>query len=379
MFCRAAFFVQTPLVVLKKSCYYLRMSRVEHTSPAATGASEAFQEALPKLVVFVNDKFALENRFACDGVACRHMDSTREFTRRFGDLLFGMYSFDLAGHLPEEAAAHIASLDSRGIKPQFVEALLKSWIIAIQCLVRRDAADQLIPAVQNLVQQLPVVYERLQKPPEALPADARPFFELLMAKNRKFAAEHILSRIRDGASIEFVYEGILLPSLERMRLLWLQNKVSAVDERAADDISRYVILRVMDSIFGERRFPFRALVACMPGEQEALDVEVFANFLEIKGWSVYFLGSDVSGEDIMYAIMKNSPQAVVLAVSSIAGLPEAQRLIVQVRDKYPQIKLAVHGRAALLARQSLASRVDLFISGLEDGHSELLKKVISDA
>ena len=355
------------------------MSAAHTNTSAASGANEAFAQALPKLVVFVNDKFALENRFACDGVACRHIEIAREFTRRFGDLLLGVYSFDLVGHLPEEAAAHIASLDSRGIKPQFVEALLKSWIMAIQCLVQRSAADQLIPAVQHLLKHLPALYERLQQPPEALPAEAQPFFDLLMAKNRKFAAEHSLSRIREGASIERVYADILLPALDRMRLLWLQNKVSAVDERAADDISRYVILRVMDSIFGERRFPFRALVACMPGEQEALDVEVFANFLEIKGWSVYFLGSDVSDEDIMYAIMKNSPQAVVLSVSSIAGLPAAQRLIAQIREKYPQMKLAVHGRAALLARESLAAQVDLCISGLEDGHSELLKTVLPDA
>jgi len=355
------------------------MSPAPNTPTAGPGASEAFHQALPRLVVFVNDKFALENRFACDGVACRHMDIAREFTRRFGDLLLGVYSFDLVGHLPEEAAAHIASLDSRGIKPQFVEALLKAWIMAIQCLVKRDAADQLIPAVQQLLNSLPEIYTRLQQQPGDLSAESQPFFDLLMVKNRKFAAEHILSRIRDGAPIERVYADIMLPAPERMHLLWLQNKVSAVDERAADDISRYVILRVMDSIFGERRFPFRALVACMPGEQEALDVEVFANFLEIKGWSVYFLGSDVSDEDIMYAIMKNSPQAVVLSVSSIAGLPEAQRLIDQIRQKYPQIQLAVHGRAALLARQRLASHVDVFISGLEDGHSELLKKVIPDA
>ena len=350
-------------------------------APPSTAASPAlaFGQALSKLVVFVNDKFALENRFACDGTAFRHMEIVREFTRRFGDLLLGVYSFDLVAHLPQEAAFHIASLDSRGIQPQFVEALLKFWIMAIQCLVKRDAADQLIPAVQQLLKQLPFLYERLQQPPEVLPAEAQPFFDLLMAKNRKFAAEHILSRIREGASIERVYADILLPALDRMRLLWLQNKVSAVDERAADDISRYVILRVMDSIFGERRFPFRALVACMPGEQEALDVEVFANFLEIKGWSIYFLGSDVSDEDIMYAIMKNSPQAVVLSVSSIAGLPETQRVIARIREKYPQMKLAVHGRAALLARERLAGRVDLFISGLEEGHSELLKKVLPDA
>ena len=345
----------------------------------AANAAPAFEEALPKLVVFVSDKFALEDRFACAEAASKHLETVRDFIRSFGDLLLGIYSFDLGDRLMQESAALVLSLVSRGIKPESVTVLLKSWILAIQCLIKRDAADRLIPPLQQLVKDLPAMYETVNQPLEALPAEIQAFFDLLMAKNRKFAAELILSRIRDGASIERVYEQLLLPALERMRLLWLQNRVSAVDERAADDISRYVILRVMDSIFSERRYPFKALVACMPGEQEALDVEVFANFLEIKGWSVYFLGSDVSVADIMYAVMKNSPQAVVLSVSSIAGLPEAWRLIAQIREKYPHIKIALQGRAAILARERLSASADLAISALEQGHSELLQKVLSDA
>lgn len=348
---------------------------------AITGAdaAQAFGQALPKLVVFVNDKFALENRFACEDGACRHMETARDFTRRFGDLLLGVYSFGLGASLAQEAAAHIVSLESRGIRPDAVEALLKSWILAIQCLVRRAAAELLVAPLQQLVNNLPALYAAMKEPPPALPEGLGAFFDLLMAKDRKFAAEFILGRIRDGASIERVYEDVLLPALERMRLLWLQNRVSAVDERAAVDICRYVILRVIDSIFGERRYPFKALVACMPCEDDTLGAEVFANFLAIKGWSVSFLGSGVPADDIMYAVLKNSPQAVVLSSASVAGLPAMRGLVDGIREKYPQMKIAVHGRAACLVRAQLAPLVDLVAAGFEEAHAALLQEVLPRA
>ncbi len=347
-----------------------------------TGTAEAsreFEQALPKLVVFVSDKFALDNRFACPEGACKSMETAREFTRRFGDLLLGIYGFDLGGSLTQEATPLILSLVSRGIKPDSAASLLQAWILAIQCLLKRDAAERLIPPLQRLARDLPCVCEVLKQQPQAQTGDLDQFFNLLMAKDRKFAAELILSRIRGGDSIEQVYGGLLLPALEKIRLLWLQNRASAVDERAAADICRYIILRVVDSIFGERRYPFKAMVACMPGEQETLGAEVLANFLAIKGWSALFLGSGIPPEDIMYAVLKNGPQAVVLSSPSVAGLPQARSLAAQIREKYPQIKIAAHGRAALLASRQLSPLVDLVADDLEGAHEALLKEVLPHA
>lgn len=351
------------------------------TGPDSTAANAAlaFGKALPGLIVFVNDKLALENRFACAEGGCRHMETAHDFTRRFGELLLGIYSFGLGGCLTRESAAYILSLESRGIKSDSVMILLQAWILAIQCQVKRDAADQLIPPLQQLVKDLPGLYAAMQEPPQELPPQLESFFDLLMTKNRKFAAEFILSRIRDGASIESVYEDVLLPALARMRHLWLQNRVSAVDERGAADICRYIILRVIDSIFGERRYPFKALVACMPGDEDTLGAEVFANFLTIKGWSVAFLGSGIPSDDIMYAVLKNSPQAVVLSSASVTGLPQTRSLIAEIREKYPHIKIAVHGRAALLVREQLAPLVDLVAVGFEEAHEALLAEVLPRA
>lgn len=339
---------------------------------------EAFSRSLPKLLVFVNDKFLLENRFACDG-SCPSVELIRNFNRDFGELLLGIYAFSLYEHLADEFTGKIAALASRGITRTAVESLLKSWILAVQCLVKRPAADHLIPPIEWLHHNLPVVYEHLEEDAPPLDDALQQYFALLLAKNRKFSAEYILSRIRGGSSIETVYASILLPVLQRIRLLWKKNALSAADEHTAEDICRYVILRVVDSVFGERRYPFKALVACMQGEENMLSAEVFANFLEIKGWAVAFIGHDAPDDDILHAIITNTPQVFVLSTSSISRLPAAKNLITKVRRELPQIKIVAEGRAVMFAQSCFRELADALISGFEDGHTTMLDLVIPHA
>jgi methanogenic corrinoid protein MtbC1 len=339
---------------------------------------EAFSLSLPKLLVFVNDKFLLENRFVCDG-ACSNVELIKSFNRDFGELLLGIYSFSLYEHLADEFTGQIAALAGRGITRAAVESLLKAWTLAVQCLVKRPAADHLIPPIEWLHHNLQVVYEHLDEDPLPLDEPLRQYFDLLLAKNRKFAAEYVLSHIRNGFTIENVYASVLLPVLQRIRLLWKKNALSAADAHTAEDICRYVILRVVDSVFGERRYPFKALVACMQGEENMLSAEVFANFLEIKGWAVSFIGHDAPDEDILHAMITNNPQVFVLSASSISRLPAAKSLIPKVRRDLPQIKIVAEGRAVMFAQNDFKDLTDALISGFEDGHKTMLELVIPHA
>ena len=373
-----------PFLVVRKILCYLKcmnphaLPELKLSSPLSQDDTDAFREALPKLLIFVHDKFLLDSRAAC-GEACRSIDLLTKFNFNFGGLLLGTYEFGLYGCLADELALQIAELDSRGIKRAHVESLLKSWMLAIQSLVKRRAADRLIPALEWLHQNSGLLYEKLSAQAPPLDETGRAFFDLLMAKNRKFAAEYILARIRDGRSIESVYAAIVLPALQHIRFLWIKNSISAADEHAAGDICRYIIFRIIDSIFGERQYPFKALVACMQGEENVLGAEVLANFLEIKGWVVSFLGHDASDEDIVHALSTSSPQVAVLSVSSISRLPAAKSLIQEIRKAVPQVKIILEGRAALLARQAFQPLSDGIISGFEEGHAAMLTLVTAHA
>jgi methanogenic corrinoid protein MtbC1 len=117
----------------------------------------------------------------------------------------------------------------------------------------------------------------------------------------------------------------------------------------------------------------------MPGERDVLSGEIFANYIEIKGWSVYFIGQTVSGEEVIHAIQKNKPQVLVLSIASIASLPEAKALISQIRQFFPKVKVVMEGRAALLAQQKLQSEVDTLVSDFEEGHTKMLNLVMPNA
>jgi len=256
---------------------------------------------------------------------------------------------------------------------------LKAWILGINSMIRRPESAELVQPLDCLHRYLPMVFAQMEAQEPVPEEKAGQFVEHLLRKNRKFAAEFIIAIIREGATIEQAYTQVLLPALTRVRHLWRKNKVSAADVYVATDICRYIMFRVMDSIFGERKYPFKALVACVPDEEDVLGSEVFANYLEIKGWSVSYIGHGFSAEDILHAIDIGKPQVVVLSAASISWLPSTRKLIRQIRASAPQVKLFLEGRAVQLSRSAFEPLAEGIVSGFDAGHAALLEAVVPHA
>ncbi len=342
-------------------------------------AVEAFRRALPKLIIFTNEKLSLEFRFAGQGSNRHRIDLLEHCNTRFGHLLLGVFEFSLYENLAKEFIEYSITLESRGFKLTVVESMVKAWLMGIQCTVAHPADEELLPPLEWLLRNLPQLYKHTETVIPEPDKNTQKFLDFILQKNRKFATESLLALIRGGSSIEEVFASVLLPALEHIRLLWRQNSISVADEHVATDICRYVMFRVIDSIFGERKYPYKALVTCMPSETDLLGGELFANYIEIKGWSVYFIGQTATADEIIHAVQKNRPQVVVLSVASIACLPEAGRLINNIRASITDVKIVAEGRACLLARERLEPLVDATVISLEDGHAKMLNMVMPHA
>jgi methanogenic corrinoid protein MtbC1 len=347
--------------------------------PVSRTAFDLFCQHLPKLLVFVSEKFQLENKYLCEDASCTRMDLVEDFNRKFGQLLAGIYDFSLFEYFADEFSWLVAEHESRGLKRTFLESDLKAWILGINSMIKRPESAELVQPIDCLHRYMPAVYAQLEAGEIEIDIKAAQFVDQLLRKNRKFASESLLALIREGLTIEQAYANVLLPALNRVRHLWRKNQISAADVYVATDICRYTIFRVMDSIFGERKYPFKALVACVPDEEDVLGSEVFANFLEIKGWTVSYIGHGFSVEDILHAIDTNKPQVVVLAAESISWLPAAQKLIEEIRHTVPQVKIAMEGRAAQRARSAFEPLVEAIVSGLDEGHKAMLAMVMPHA
>ncbi|MCX8043275.1 MAG: cobalamin B12-binding domain-containing protein [Desulfobacterota bacterium] len=353
-------------------------SRPPFSAPLAADSVAVFYHAIPKLLVFISDKILLDSRFQ-EPCCSEHAETIAEFNRRLSGLLLAAYGFGLYDCLHEAFPECIALLAGRGVPVDRVPMLLQTWIIGIECLIRRSVAEQLVPALHRLTSCSAGLSQQALAPDPPLEGHAGAFYDLLAARNRKFAAEYILSRIREGTSIEDVYGRVLLPARERIKRLWCKNRLSAADVQTAEDICRYVMFRVIDSVFGERRYPFKAMVACVQGEEDPLSAEVLANFLEIKGWSVLFLGHDASDEDVLHAVSVNTPNVVVLSVASVSRLYEGRALLMRLKSEFPGMQVVGYGSAIMRARDAFEPLTNALITGFEQGHAAMLQLVIAHA
>ncbi len=340
---------------------------------------QSFREALPKIILFVNEKVGLEHRFAEDCETCVETDLVEQFNRDFGELLAGVFEFSLYPSLPPAFMELADVLENRGIDDGFIFSVLKSWILGIQCLVKMPAAALISAPVQWLTNNFHSIYSDYKTREFPVSEESGQFSRLILDRNRKFAAELLLGYLREGRTIEYIYSSVIMPALSYINFLWRKNRISSGDHYTATDICRYVMFRLLDSIFGERKYPFRAVVVCMPQEKDFIGAEMFANFLEIKGWSVSFFGRNSTEKDLLKAVYERSPQVVVVSVSSIACLSPAKRILNRIKTENVQLVVAAEGRSSVLAVEKIKDIIDVLVDGFDKAHSEMLNMVMKNA
>ena len=345
------------------------MTAMATISPAAL---TAFRHAIPQLLVFTNEKFQLESAYTGTDAPRINAAHIEQFNRDLSGLLSGVYAFQLYGNLNGEFIRLAGILTAHGAKRSIVEAGLKAWIMALQTLIKRPESEELTAPLLNLAKRFTSLWARANVSPPQLDGPALRLHDYLLSRNRKFAAETVLELLRSGTTIEQAYQATLLPALLNIQLKQRQGTLSAAQEQAAADICRYIMYRVLDSIFNERRLPFTILAACMPAEQDLLGSELFANYLEMQGWSLLFMRESRTIDEIIQATSSSNPHIILLSSASIQSLPPAVELATAIKQTHPQTRIAFEGRAALLARDQLGNLADTVVNGFEKGHQDLL-------
>jgi len=343
-----------------------------NTAPISPAALTAFRHTLSQLIVFTNEKFKLESAYAGAGATTINTAHIEQFNNNLAGLLNGVYEFNLFSNLDGEFIRLTGILTARGAGRDIIEAGLKAWIMALQTLIKRPESEELTAPLINLIKHFSSLWACAEVTPPQLEGSALRLHDYLIGRNRKFAAETVLELLRTGTTIEQAYQGTLLPALLNIQLKQRQGTITTAQEQAAADICRYIMYRVLDSIFNERRLPFKILAACMPSEHDLLGSELFANYLEVQGWSLLFVRESSTTDETMQAAASFKPHALLLSAASIQSLPYAVEMAAALRKTYPQIRIAFEGRAAQLACESLCDHGDAIVSGFENGHQTLL-------
>ena len=171
-----------------------------------------------------------------------------------------------------------------------------------------------------------------------------------LAGDRREALRLIVEEgAEQGLSVAELHLGVIRPAQVEIGRLWQENRITVADEHLATAISQLVVSHLYRYLPPAEPNGRSVLVACADGELHEMGARMAADFLEMAGFAVRFLGADVPAVSVGALIRRAPPDLVVLSASTTFCFPGLRRTIAAVREAAgPALPVLVGGGAFTL-------------------------------
>lgn len=156
----------------------------------------------------------------------------------------------------------------------------------------------------------------------------------------------IIGKFRQaGIPLQDIYVDILSESMRRVGDLWHTAKITVDVEHYCTSTTQMAMTQLYPEIFAARPTGKTVLCACPGAELHEMGARIVADIFASDGWDSIFLGAAVPAEYIVASVAENEPDLLTLSVSMPQHLIDCLQVVEQVRERFPQVKIAVGGKA----------------------------------
>ena len=186
------------------------------------------------------------------------------------------------------------------------------------------------------------------------------------------AANILVHNINNAIGIESLYTEIIQPVLKEVGELWHQNKISVAQEHYCSAFTQTLMLQFYNDLFENPRIGRKVVIACPEVELHQIGARMISDLFEEKGWNSIFLGSAVPVQDIIRTLEEELPDVCALSICMPEGLPACCEAVKKIKEKFPQILVAVGGRAFEQVNEPLLKTgADIFSNNFEELYQQV--------
>ena len=157
------------------------------------------------------------------------------------------------------------------------------------------------------------------------------YLEAVLDGRREDAEEIVLTAVDAGLAIGGVYEHVLQPAQIELGRMWHVGDITVADEHFASAITQ-AIMSILRSRFPERKRNGKLVVAAaVGGELHEIGVRMVADFFDMDGWDVVYLGANTPSTDIVRVIRERRADLLAVSASTLLHLGVVGELIEQLR------------------------------------------------
>ncbi|WP_225409041.1 cobalamin B12-binding domain-containing protein [Stigmatella hybrida] len=148
-----------------------------------------------------------------------------------------------------------------------------------------------------------------------------------------------------GIPLQDLHLKVIQPAQYEIGRLWQENHISVAQEHLATAISQLALSHLYRHL---PRDPFNGkviMLSCVEGELHEVGARMAADFLEMAGFDVRFLGANVPSHHLVRMVREQTPDLLALSVTMTYHLPALRDAVAVVREAVPKLPIAVGGLA----------------------------------
>lgn len=260
-------------------------------------------------------------------------------------------AISLASGRPELFAHQIAwahtAHTSRGVP---VEDLRRS----VACLYEVVAAELPKPAAdaaQKVIEGAMHALDSAAEPSESFIDAGLPHATLaaeyllaILDGERSRAVDLIVRAVDSGViTPPEVYSDVICRVQQELGRLWHVNELAIGEEHFATATAQLVVSLMYPRLPRKPRHGKSVVAGSVDGNAHDLAVRMLADYLEMDGWRVVFLGASVPSQDFAHAAEAYSADLVALSATLATQLPAVADATVAIRARAPKCRILVGG------------------------------------
>ncbi|HEY0194750.1 MAG TPA: cobalamin-dependent protein, partial [Kofleriaceae bacterium] len=134
-----------------------------------------------------------------------------------------------------------------------------------------------------------------------------------------------------GAGVLEIQAEVIQAAQTEIGRLWQQNHVTIAQEHMASAIAQLSLAALFERAVPGKPLGKKLVLACVAGEQHDLPARMVADFLELEGFDVRYLGADVPHDDLVELIEHERPDLIGLSVTMSFNVPALRLAVARVR------------------------------------------------
>ncbi len=335
---------------------------------------DAYERHLPLLIDYVGRTFSKRTDLS-DLIGSNSLETLIDQQEQYGCSL--LYEFRL-GNAITLIRSHVRMYHTyiaRGFSPDYFAASLAIWRDAIADFIDAPHAAPLQAFFTMLLDAHPALLSMPIRDEEqtTVIASARPYFQrylqAVLEPSSHQAIQVVESYIRTVEDIYSCWSYVIQPAMYEIGRLWSEGEITVGQEHLATSITQRVMSIYYPMILSVPRDQGTIIVAASPSELHEIGPRMVADFLELRGWDVYYTGANTPEDSLIDMIAHSEVDFVCISTTLPSNLLRVAALIRKIRQSTAGADVSIIvGGQAYAADLAIGKKIgaDYFAHSIDD-------------